>query len=86
MALLEDMVADWGTPTLVGFGVVLAAPLLLPAVGAVIRPVAKGMIKGSLFIVDSVRTLVSEGGEQLGDLVAEARAEYATGTAATTRR
>jgi hypothetical protein len=52
----------------------------------VIRPVAKGMIKGSLFIVDSVRTLVSEGGEQLGDLVAEARAEYATGTAATTRR
>jgi len=70
---------------LIGVGVALAAPVLLPAVGAVVRPVAKGLIKGGLFVVDSTKELLAEGQERLSDLVAEARAEYyAAGTAATT--
>jgi len=78
MALLDDMLSGWGTTVVIGVGVALAAPALLPAAGAVIRPVAKGLIKGGLFVADSLRELVAEGGEQISDLVAEARAEYNT--------
>ena len=80
MALLDDVLSGWGTTVLVGVGVALAAPVLLPAAGAVIRPVAKGLIKGGLFVADSLKELMAEGGEQLSDLVAEARAEYSAGT------
>lgn len=55
---------------------VVAALVLLPAVGAVLRPVAKGLIKGSLFVVDSVEGIVAEGKEELSELAAEARAEH----------
>ena len=54
----------------------MAALLLLPTVGAVIRPVAKTLIKSGLYLVDSVQEIVAEGSEQLSDLVAEARAEH----------
>lgn len=76
MALLDDTLSGWGGSILIGVGVALAAPILLPAVGAVIRPVAKGVIKGGLFVIDSLKELVAEGSEQLSDLVAEAKAEY----------
>ena len=76
MAFLDDMFNGWGTTTLVGLGVVVAAPLLLPTVGAVVRPVAKTLIKSGLYLVDSVQEIVAEGSEQLSDLVAEARAEH----------
>jgi len=35
-------------------------------------------------VVDSMKELLAEGQEQLSDLVAEARAEYAAGATATT--
>jgi len=76
MAFLDDVFNGWGTTTLVGLGVVVAAPLLLPTVGALVRPVAKGLIKSGLFIMDSVQEVVAEGSEQLSDLVTEARAEH----------
>jgi hypothetical protein len=77
MALLDDVFSGWGTTVLVGVGVALIAPALLPAAGAVVRPVAKELIKGGLFVVDSMPELLAEGQEQLSDLTAEARAEYA---------
>jgi hypothetical protein len=83
MALLDDVLPGWGTAVLIGVGVALAAPVLLPAAGAIVRPVAKGLIKGGLFVADSLKELVAEGQEQLSDLVAEARAEYAAGATAT---
>ena len=76
MAFLEDLFSGWGTPALVGLGVVVAAPLLLPVVGLVVRPVAKGLIKTSLMVGDAVQGMVTEGSEQLSELVAEARAEH----------
>jgi len=76
MALLDEVFSGWGPTVLVGVGVALVAPALLPAAGAVVRPVAKELIKGSLFVVDSMRELLAEGQEQLSDLAAEARAEY----------
>jgi len=83
MAFLEDVFNGWGTTTLVGLGVVVAAPLLLPAVGAIVRPVAKGLIKSGLFLMESVQELVAEGSEQLSDLVTEARAEHSPRAART---
>lgn len=76
MALLDDVLSGWSSTVLIGVGVALAAPILLPAAGAIVRPVAKGLIKGGLFVADSLKELVSEGQEQLSDLVAEARSEY----------
>lgn len=67
---------------LVGIGVAVAAPILLPAVGAVIRPVAKGLIKGGLYIADSLQEVIAEGSEQLSDLIAEVQAERTAASAA----
>ena len=77
MASLDDLFSGWGTTVLIGVGVALAAPVLLPVVGAVARPVAKGLIKGSLYLVDSLQEVVAESGEQLSDLIAEVKAERA---------
>lgn len=85
MALLEDALNGWGTPTLFGVGMVLAAPLLIPIIGAVVRPVAKTLVQGSLWIVDSVQALATEGGEEVNNLIAEARAEYHAGSATTAK-
>jgi hypothetical protein len=76
MAWFDEVLGGWGWTALVGLGVVVAAPLVLPLVGAVVRPVAKVAVKGGLFVVDSLQELVAEGSEQLSDMVAEARAEY----------
>jgi hypothetical protein len=80
MALLDEVFNGWTTTALIGTGVVLAAPLLLPTVAAVIRPVIKGVIKSGLLLADSMQEMVAEGREQLSDLVAEARAEYNAGS------
>ncbi len=82
MASLDDLFSGWGTTVLIGVGVALAAPTLIPAVGAVIRPVAKGLIKGGLYIADSLQEIVAEGGEQLSDLIAEVQAERTAAAAA----
>ena len=62
---------------MVGVGILVAAPVLLPVVGAVIRPLAKGLIKTSLMVGDAVQGVVAAGSEQLSDLTTEARTEHA---------
>jgi len=44
-------------------------------VGGVMRPAAKGAIKGSVVAYKAVATAVSEASESVGDMVAEAKAE-----------
>jgi predicted tellurium resistance membrane protein TerC len=83
MALLEDTLGSLGTAVLLGVGAALVAPVLFPAAGAVLRPVAKGLIKGGLYLVDTAQEILAEGSEQLSDLVAEVKAERAA--AATTQ-
>ncbi len=75
MALLDDLFSGWGTTVLIGVGVALAAPALLPVIGTVVRPVAKGLIKGGLYLADTLQEVVAESGEQLSDLIAEVKAE-----------
>jgi len=85
VALLEEVLNGWGTPTLFGAGALIAAPLLLPIVGAVIRPVAKMLVQGGLWVMDVVQELASESGDQFNDLIVEARAEYHAGREMTTK-
>ncbi len=86
MAFLDDALSGWGGSILIGVGVALAAPILFPAVAAIARPAAKGLIKGGLFVMDSLKELAAEGSEQLSDLVAEARAEYGATAALSSRQ
>ena len=81
MALFNDALKGLGVTALVGIGVVLAAPLLFPATAPALRPLAKGLIKGYLAVADRMKEVMAEAGEQLSDLVAEARAEYTAGAA-----
>jgi uncharacterized protein DUF5132 len=60
----------------VGIGAVILAPVLIPALGRGLRPVAKGAIKGYLTVAEKARELFAETGEQLQDLVAEAKSEH----------
>ena len=71
---------------LVGIGAAIAAPMFIPAVAAVGRPLAKGAVKGMLTITDRTRELFAEVGEQWSDLVAEARAEATNGSGSEARR
>jgi hypothetical protein len=78
MALLDDILNGWSGSIFVGLGAVVALPLLLPLVGAVVRPVAKLAIQGGLYVAETLQELVAQGGEQVSDVVAEAQAEYTT--------
>jgi hypothetical protein len=55
-------------------GLVVAAPLLLPVVGAVVRPVVRLAIEGGIAAYDTAAALVTTVGEELNQIVAEARA------------
>jgi len=72
-----DPVTEFAPNVLVGVGIVLAAPIVFPVVRGVFRPVAKSVIKGYLTVQDTVTEWTAETGEQVSDLVAEARAEHA---------
>lgn len=75
MAIFEDMLkGSWGA-ALVGVGVALVAPTVLPAVGAALRPVAKSAIKGGMLLYDSAKEAIAEASEQVNDMVAEVQAE-----------
>ena len=87
MALFDNVVEGFGSswvPTvLVGVGVALVAPVVVPALGAGMRPLAKAVLKGSIMVYDKGAEVLAEAGEQLSDLVAEVRSELdATASAA----
>ena len=67
---------------LVVLGVALAAPIVLPAVAAVSRPLAKTLIKGYLALADTAKEFAAEAGEHVSDLLAECKSEYASETTA----
>ena len=76
MALFDDVVSFVWPNALVVVGVAILAPVLLPAVGSVVRPLVKGAVKAGLTVKDMAVGAVAEAGEQLSDLVAEAKAEH----------
>ncbi|MGA9756222.1 MAG: DUF5132 domain-containing protein [Desulfobaccales bacterium] len=83
MALMDDGLKGAVPSILVVLGVAMAAPIVLPAVAAVSRPLAKTLIKGYLVLADTIKEFAAEAGEQVGDLVAEVKAERAATVGAT---
>lgn len=86
MALWEDVTENigqsWPSSILLGAAAVILAPVVVPALVAGMRPLAKAAIKGGVMVYDKTRELVAEAGEQMSDLVAEARSELAASAAA----
>lgn len=77
MALMDDGLKGAVPSILMVLGVAMAAPIVLPAVAAVSRPLAKTLIKGYLVLADTIKEFAAEAGEQVCDLMAEVKAERA---------
>jgi hypothetical protein len=79
MALWDGITGSLGESLvpnlLIGAGALVLAPIVVPAVLAGMRPVAKTLVKGGVIVYDKTREMVAEVGEQVSDLMAEARAE-----------
>ena len=76
MALWDDLPFGSVTATtLTGLGALLAAPVLVPLVGAVVRPVLRIAVFAGVSDYDVLVTTVATAGEQMSDLIAEAVAE-----------
>lgn len=72
MALFEELFEEAAGPVAIGIGALILAPKVLPAVGRLLRPIAKGAIKTGMALYEETYATVAEA---TGDLVAEARAE-----------
>jgi hypothetical protein len=78
MAKITDLMENAGTPGVIaGIGAVLLAPVILPVVAGVGKPLAKSLIKGGLVAYEKSKGAVAELGETWEDIVAEAKAELA---------
>lgn len=74
MPKLQDLMNnDVARGVAIGFGVITAAAVLLPAA----KPVARAALKLGLLSFEKGRELAVEAGEAFEDLVAEVRAELA---------
>lgn len=82
MAVLDKGLKGAVPSILVVLGVALAAPIVLPAVAAVSRPLAKTLIRGYLTLSDMAKEFAAEAGEQISDLMAEVQSERETTAAA----
>jgi Protein of unknown function (DUF5132) len=85
MALLEGITESLGgslmSNLLIGAAAIALAPIVVPAVLAGMRPVAKTLVKGGVMVYEKTREMVAEVGEQMGDIVAEARSELTASAA-----
>lgn len=71
MALYDDLakgLGEYGGGVAAGVGALLLAPLVLPVLGGMIRPVSKSMLRTGI-------VLYRQMGEAASEIVAEARAE-----------
>src|ERR1700761_5451909 len=74
---LEDMLKGGNIVTglAIGVGSVIVAPLIVPALTGLLRPVAKTAIKGGIVVYDWGRQAAAQVGEATSDMVAEVRAD-----------
>ncbi|AFZ28197.1 hypothetical protein Cylst_6238 [Cylindrospermum stagnale PCC 7417] len=78
MAKITDFVEDAGAPGIIaGIGAVLLAPVLLPIVAGIGKPIAKSVIKGGLVAYERSKGAIAELGETWDDIIAEAKSEIA---------
>jgi len=78
MAFVEDMFkGNAVTGVAVGLAAIVLGPTVFPAIGRVLRPAAKSVIKGGLM---AYRAMITEAGEFASDLIEEARSELEAGS------
>lgn len=82
MGLIEDALEGGVPRVILGLGLVAAAPVVLPAAAAGVRPIAKTVVRGWFAVAGGMRGFVSKSREQMSDLVAEVRSERGDGKAA----
>jgi hypothetical protein len=76
MAFFEDLVkGNLVTSLIVGAGVIVLGPILVPAVARVARPAAKAAVKAGIMVFERGQEAVAEIREMAEDVHAEARAE-----------
>lgn len=76
MLKITDLMENAGKHRLiVGVGAVLLAPVVIPVVANIGKPVAKSIIKGSMVAYEKSKGAFAELGESWEDIVAEAKAE-----------
>lgn len=73
MALLKNSF-NLGTMA-VGAGIILVAPVAIPLVGNLIRPVAKALIKGGIVAYREAEKSFEQMGKSMRGIVKEARTE-----------
>ncbi len=59
------------------FAATVLAPVLMPAMGRIGRPLAKSLVRGAMLMVDKGREVIAVAGESVEDIMAEVRAESA---------
>jgi hypothetical protein len=68
-----------GSAIAIGAGVVLLAPIVIPVVASVMKPLAKAALKGGMLAYENARIAIAETKETIEDIAAEARSEIAAG-------
>jgi hypothetical protein len=79
MALFDNGFKMGGS-LVVGAGVVLLAPIVVPVLASVLRPIAKAAMKGVLLAYGKAKESVAETMETIEDLAVEAKSELAEST------
>jgi hypothetical protein len=79
MALFDNGFKMGGS-LVVGAGVILLAPIVVPVVASVMKPIAKAAIKGGLLAYGKIKETAAETMETVEDLAVEAKAELAEST------
>jgi hypothetical protein len=70
----EDLMEDLGVP---GIAAIVLLPVMIPVVGKIGKPIAKAAVKGGIVLYEKGKGVVTEVGETLEDIIAEAKAELA---------
>jgi hypothetical protein len=86
MGILDGMKGNLATGLGIGIGASILAPAVVPLVGAVVRPLAKAVIKGGIIMYEKGKEMMAEVTEVTEDLAAEARAELGPEEAAAAKR
>ena len=75
---IEDIFEDAGiSGVAAGIGALVLAPILIPAVAKIGKPMAKAAIKTGIVFYEKTKGAIAEAGEVFEDMVAEAQAELA---------
>jgi len=59
----------------IGAGVVLIAPVVIPIIGSIAKPIIKAGVKGVLITYEGTKVAIAEAKESLEDITAEAKSE-----------